>query len=185
MPPSLQNLQLYVSCGELWFGATPELEQQILEVSVVGEGGVGKSCITLRFTQNQFHHYYDPTIEDMHRQHVHLKEDGSSYRLHILDTAGEEEYMAMRHGWMEHKDGLLLVFSLASRESFLSLRSVVDSFSLSLSLSLLLSLCLSPLLSLIIPIRHLFLLASLFKPQTLQNSQNTHTRPIFNSQIDL
>ena len=127
-----------MSCGELWFGATPELEQQILEVSVVGEGGVGKSCITLRFTQNQFHHYYDPTIEDMHRQHVHLKEDGSSYRLNILDTAGEEEYMAMRHGWMEHKDGLLLVFSLASRESFLSLRSVyLLTLSLSLSPSLL------------------------------------------------
>ena len=69
--------QLYVSCGELWFGATPELEQQILEVSVIGEGGVGKSCITLRFTQNQFVPYYDPTIEDMHRQHVHLKEDGT------------------------------------------------------------------------------------------------------------
>jgi len=71
-----------------------------LKLVVVGGGGVGKSALTIQFSQNHFVDEYDPTIEGMYRV-SHTPPD--SYRkqcmidnemvlLDVLDTAGQEEY---------------------------------------------------------------------------------------------
>ena len=60
---------------------------------VVGRGGVGKSCLTIRFVSNQFLEAYDPTIEDSYRKRVCI--DDESCLLDILDTAGPEEYRSV------------------------------------------------------------------------------------------
>ena len=39
---------------------------------ICGGGGVGKSCITLRFVQGKFVKTYDPTIEDQYRKQISL-----------------------------------------------------------------------------------------------------------------
>lgn len=64
------------------------------KIVVVGGGGVGKSAITIQFIQSQFIDEYDPTIEDSYRKQCHI--DGESVLLDVLDTAGQEEYSAMR-----------------------------------------------------------------------------------------
>lgn len=38
------------------------------KIVVLGNGGVGKSSITVRFVQNHFLHLYDMTIEDRYRK---------------------------------------------------------------------------------------------------------------------
>lgn len=65
-----------------------------LKFVVLGPGGVGKSCLTIRFVQGKFITEYDPTIEDSYRKQVNV--DGVPYLLELLDTAGQEEYAAMR-----------------------------------------------------------------------------------------
>ncbi len=60
---------------------------------VLGRGGVGKSCLTMRFVSNQFLEEYDPTIEDSYRKRVCI--DDESCLLDILDTAGPEEYRSV------------------------------------------------------------------------------------------
>lgn len=64
------------------------------KIVVVGGGGVGKSALTIQFIQSQFVDEYDPTIEDSYRKQCHI--DGESVLLDVLDTAGQEEYSAMR-----------------------------------------------------------------------------------------
>ena len=67
---------------------------------VVGGGGVGKSALTIQFSQNHFVDEYDPTIEGMYRvSHTppdsHRKQcmiDNEMVLLDVLDTAGQEEY---------------------------------------------------------------------------------------------
>lgn len=83
---------------------------------VVGAGGVGKSALTIQLIQNHFVDEYDPTIEDSYRKQVVI--DGETCLLDILDTAGQEEYSAMRDQYMRTGEGFLLVFAVNSAKSF-------------------------------------------------------------------
>jgi len=82
---------------------------------VVGGGGVGKSALTIQFMQNIFIDDYDPTIEDSYRKQLTI--DGEHCLLDILDTAGQEEYSAMRDQYMRTGQGFLMVYAITSRSS--------------------------------------------------------------------
>ncbi|KAF7375184.1 Ras-like protein [Mycena sanguinolenta] len=83
---------------------------------VVGGGGVGKSALTIQFIQEHFVDEYDPTIEDSYRKQCVI--DDEVALLDVLDTAGQEEYGAMREQYMRTGEGFLLVYSITSRDSF-------------------------------------------------------------------
>ena len=83
---------------------------------IVGGGGVGKSALTIQYIQNHFIDEYDPTIEDSYRKQTTI--DGETCLLDILDTAGQEEYSAMRDQYMRTGQGFILVYSITSRSSF-------------------------------------------------------------------
>ncbi|KAA1067959.1 Ras GTPase [Puccinia graminis f. sp. tritici] len=83
---------------------------------VVGGGGVGKSALTIQFIQSHFVDEYDPTIEDSYRKQCVIDEEVAL--LDVLDTAGQEEYSAMREQYMRTGEGFLLVYSITSRNSF-------------------------------------------------------------------
>jgi len=83
---------------------------------IIGGGGVGKSALTIQFIQNHFIIEYDPTIEDSYRKQVSI--DGSTAILDILDTAGQEEFSAMRDQYMRTGKGFLVVYDITSRPSF-------------------------------------------------------------------
>ena len=85
-------------------------------VTVVGAGAVGKSALTVRFMQGKFVEKYDPTIEDSYRQLVEI--DGVACMLDIMDTAGQEEYSALRDQYMKTGEGFILVYSITSKQSF-------------------------------------------------------------------
>jgi GTPase KRas protein len=83
---------------------------------VVGGGGVGKSALTIQLVQSHFVDEYDPTIEDSYRKQCVI--DDQVALLDVLDTAGQEEYSAMREQYMRTGEGFLLVYSITSRSSF-------------------------------------------------------------------
>ncbi|KAJ3143803.1 Ras GTPase, partial [Irineochytrium annulatum] len=74
------------------------------------------SALTIQFIQSQFVDEYDPTIEDSYRKQCVI--EGESVVLDVLDTAGQEEYSAMREQYMRSGEGFLLVFSITDRRSF-------------------------------------------------------------------
>lgn len=86
------------------------------KVVVLGGGSVGKSCITMQFINYHFIYEYDPTIEDSYRKQVNIDDEVAV--LDILDTAGQEEYSAMRDQYMRLGQGFLLVYSITDRSSF-------------------------------------------------------------------
>eukprot|EP00013_Stygamoeba_regulata_P004011 CAMPEP_0177637716 /NCGR_PEP_ID=MMETSP0447-20121125/5115_1 /TAXON_ID=0 /ORGANISM="Stygamoeba regulata, Strain BSH-02190019" /LENGTH=168 /DNA_ID=CAMNT_0019139653 /DNA_START=127 /DNA_END=630 /DNA_ORIENTATION=- len=85
-------------------------------IVVVGAGGVGKSALTVRFIQGNFVEKYDPTIEDSYRKLVEV--DGVACMLDIMDTAGQEEYSALRDQYMKTGQGFILAYSITSTTSF-------------------------------------------------------------------
>eukprot|EP00035_Acanthoeca_spectabilis_P019934 m.430305 g.430305 ORF g.430305 m.430305 type:complete len:190 (+) comp17145_c0_seq1:135-704(+) len=83
---------------------------------VLGSGGVGKSALTVQFVQGIFVEKYDPTIEDSYRKQVEV--DGHQCMLEILDTAGTEQFTAMRDLYMKNGQGFVLVYSITAQGTF-------------------------------------------------------------------
>jgi len=93
--------------------STNQIEYRLV---VVGGGGVGKSALTIQLIQQHFIEEYDPTIEDSYRKQVQI--DGETALLDILDTAGQDDYSAMRDQYMRSGEGFFLVYTVISRSSF-------------------------------------------------------------------
>ncbi|KAI7906859.1 small GTPase superfamily [Cokeromyces recurvatus] len=89
---------------------------------VLGSGGVGKSALTVQFVQSIFVEKYDPTIEDSYRKQVEV--DGQQCMLEILDTAGTEQFTAMRDLYMKNGQGFVLVFSITSQVTLTDLHEI-------------------------------------------------------------
>jgi len=86
------------------------------KVVVLGSGGVGKSACTVQFVQGIFVEKYDPTIEDSYRKQVEYESE--QYLLEILDTAGTEQFTAMRDLYMKNGQGFVLVYSIIAQSTF-------------------------------------------------------------------
>ncbi|CAL8086121.1 unnamed protein product [Calicophoron daubneyi] len=89
---------------------------QEYKLVVLGSGGVGKSALTVQFVQGIFVEKYDPTIEDSYRKQIET--DGRQCMLEILDTAGTEQFTAMRDLYMKNGQGFVLCYSITSQSSF-------------------------------------------------------------------
>ena len=83
---------------------------------VLGNGGVGKTALSIQLVQNQFKNGYHPTIEDSYKKQVVIDEEACV--LDILDTAGQQEYSAMRSQHIRTGDGFLCVFAVNSMKTF-------------------------------------------------------------------
>ena len=93
-------------------GASSSLHKVIM----VGSGGVGKSALTLQFMYDEFVEDYEPTKADSYRKKVVL--DGEEVQIDILDTAGQEDYAAIRDNYFRSGEGFLCVFSITEDDSF-------------------------------------------------------------------
>ncbi|KAA6408930.1 MAG: hypothetical protein FRX48_07274 [Lasallia pustulata] len=90
-----------------------------ISITVCGDGGCGKSSITLRLVRGQWTHEYDPTIEDSYS--VTRTIDGTPYHLSLTDTAGQEEYRGLFATSNLSSDAFLLVYDVTSAASLHSL----------------------------------------------------------------
>ncbi|KAI9207421.1 small G-protein Ras2 [Polychytrium aggregatum] len=88
----------------------------LYRIVVLGDGGVGKTALTTQVSVETSSLSYDPTIEDSYRKQVVI--DDKPCVLEILDTAGQEEYTALRDQWIRDGDGFVLVYSIISRATF-------------------------------------------------------------------
>ncbi|KAG0647396.1 Ras rasY [Hyphodiscus hymeniophilus] len=90
-------------------------EAHKITITICGDGGCGKSSITLRLVRSQWTHEYDPTIEDSYT--LTRRIDGQTYHLSLTDTAGQEEYRGMWASSNLRSDAFLLVYDITSTAS--------------------------------------------------------------------
>ncbi|KAI8893412.1 small GTPase superfamily [Globomyces pollinis-pini] len=95
---------------------------EIHELVVVGSGGVGKSCLTVRFLKDEFTSEYDPTVEENYRKNVTV--DNAQCTAYIIDTAGQHEYKALRDQHLKDGKGFLLVFALNDKSSLEEVKEI-------------------------------------------------------------
>lgn len=89
----------------------------LYKVIIVGSGGVGKSALTLQFMYDEFVQDYEPTKADSYRKKINL--DDQEVQIDILDTAGQEDYAAIRDNYFRSGEGFLCVFSITDQDSLM------------------------------------------------------------------
>ena len=99
-------------------------DPQRITITICGDGGCGKSSITLRLVRSQWTHEYDPTIEDSYS--LTRRIDGQTYHLSLTDTAGQEEYRGMWASSNLRSDAFLLVYDITNAPSLEVLQEFND-----------------------------------------------------------
>ncbi|KAL1642762.1 hypothetical protein SLS58_005266 [Diplodia intermedia] len=95
-----------------------------ISITVCGDGGCGKSSITLRLVRSAWTNDYDPTIEDSYS--VTRTIDGQTYYLALTDTAGQEEYRGLWAASNLRSDAFLLVYDITSTQSLEALEYFME-----------------------------------------------------------
>jgi len=83
---------------------------------MVGCGGVGKSALTIQFMYDEFVADYEPSKVSNYRKKILL--DDEKVFIDIVDTAGEEEYAAVRDNLIRSGEGFLCIFSVMDKYSY-------------------------------------------------------------------
>lgn len=81
--------------------------------------------------QSIFIERYDPTIEDSFRKSFQIKDFEEPILLEILDTAGTEQFAAMRDLYFRNGDGFILMYSVTSP---MTLKEVEDLWELQMAM---------------------------------------------------
>ena len=99
-----------------------EVKRTLIPLMLLGDGQVGKTSLIARITGNEFDESLLTTIgKSSHTQEVELH--GYNLKMKIWDTAGQERFKSMSVNVIKNAEGLLLTYSITSRESFNNLES--------------------------------------------------------------
>ena len=92
----------------------------LFKMVLVGNSSVGKTCLFLQYSDSVFNESFMPTIGVDFRIKT-LELDNSFIKMQIWDTAGQERFKTITSSYYKGAHGLILVFDLTDRQSFLDL----------------------------------------------------------------
>jgi small GTP-binding protein len=90
-----------------------------LKIVVIGDSGVGKTCLLLRFVHEQWEPDSQPTLGVEFLAKV-VETERHLIQLQLWDTAGQELFRSVTRGYYHGSAGALLVFDVTARDSFAS-----------------------------------------------------------------
>ena len=89
----------------------PERTKQKVKVTVIGDGGVGKTSLILRFTQGTFQKDYIKTI-GAQISNYKVEKNGQRTELLFWDLAGQDDFHFLRPSFYRASKAAIIVYSL-------------------------------------------------------------------------
>ena len=85
---------------------------------VVGDSGVGKTCLLCRFVREVFEEDQPPTLGVEFMAKIIQGKSGDRIELQLWDTAGQELFRSVTRGYYRGSIGAFLVFDISKKQSF-------------------------------------------------------------------
>ncbi|XP_043492027.1 ras-related protein Rab-37-like isoform X1 [Polistes fuscatus] len=103
--------------------ATPDQVDFFFKVMLLGDSGVGKTCLLTRFRDGRFlFGNYITTVGIDFRNKI-VTVDETRVKLQIWDTAGQERFRSVTHAYYRDAHALLLLYDVTNKTSFDNIRA--------------------------------------------------------------
>ncbi|XP_071108176.1 ras-related protein Rab-37-like isoform X3 [Haliotis cracherodii] len=116
VPSNYLTLHRQTSCQSSEFQAS-------CKVMLIGDSGVGKTCLLVRFKDGTFlSGSFISTVGIDFRNKV-VDVEGTKVKLQIWDTAGQERFRSITHAYYRDAHALLLLYDVTNKASFDNIRA--------------------------------------------------------------
>ena len=89
----------------------------LFKILIIGDSGVGKTSILLRYVDDRYSPMHDFTIGVDFRTKI-IDFNGKRAKLYIWDTSGQERFRAITASYYRGAQGILLVYDVTNQKSF-------------------------------------------------------------------
>ena len=89
----------------------------MVKILLIGESGVGKTCILQRFNKGEFLVNHLTTIAIDFKVKFY-EVNGVKLKMQIWDTAGQERFHTLTSGFFKSAHGIVIVYSITDQQSF-------------------------------------------------------------------
>ena len=94
----------------------------LFKILLIGESGVGKTCILLRFSDDTFPTAHQTTVGvDFKQKMINYKE--KTIKMQIWDTAGQERFRTLTNSYYKNANGIILAYDVTDENSFLNVKN--------------------------------------------------------------
>lgn len=97
----------------------------LFKIVLIGDCGVGKTCVVHRFRSGIYVERYGNTIGVDFAMKT-LTIEGKRVKLQIWDTAGQERFRTITQSYYRSANGVIIVYDITKRSTFLSVQNWVD-----------------------------------------------------------
>ena len=89
-----------------------------IRIFTLGDGGVGKSCFIIKYTEDRFEENHLLTTGIDLRSKVVQLENGKTYKVDFYDTAGQERYRSISVNSIKSAEGIILMYDITKQKSY-------------------------------------------------------------------
>lgn len=113
--------------GGIYTGTGEKLAKPdyLFKALVIGDSGVGKSCLLLRFAQDKYEQNYLSTVGvDYYNRTISI--DGKRVQLQMWDTAGQERFRTITRSYYRGSQGIVVVYDVTDNDTFENVKHWLD-----------------------------------------------------------
>ena len=103
-----------------------EEKERRINIMILGNSKVGKTCFILRYTDNIFQEVYLSTIGIDFKTKTETV-NNKQYKIYLYDTTGQEKYKSIALNIIKNAQGIILMYDITDRESFESIPEWIKS----------------------------------------------------------